>query len=156
MSRGAHIVLLEERALRLLLCLAKHAGTVLSSDELLKQVWPGVIVSPDAIHQAISSLRRQLGDDPIHPAYIATVPGRGYRFIATVSSAAREPGPRAASWLAGDAPPQSEAGRHSGPLLLVIALLVLVGGLIALGMLSWETPAQVGALPAGTSLYMLA
>jgi len=71
--------------MRLLLCLAEHAGEVVSIDDLLKQVWSDVIVSPDSVYQAVASLRRQLGDDPKQPTYIETVPRLGYRMIATVS-----------------------------------------------------------------------
>ncbi|MGB6157888.1 MAG: winged helix-turn-helix domain-containing protein [Acidobacteriaceae bacterium] len=75
---------LEARAMRLLLCLAEHAGEVVSIDDLLDQVWSGVIVSPDSVYQAVTSLRRTLGDDPRQPIYIATVPRLGYRMVATV------------------------------------------------------------------------
>lgn len=71
--------------MRLLLCLAQHAGEVVSIDELLNQVWAGVIVTPDSVYQAVASLRRLLGDDAKEPAYIATVPRLGYRMVATVS-----------------------------------------------------------------------
>lgn len=71
--------------MRLLLCLAEHAGEVVSIDDLLNQVWAGVIVSPDSVYQAVASLRRLLGDDPKEPTYIATVPRLGYRMVATVS-----------------------------------------------------------------------
>ena len=71
--------------MRLLLCLAEHAGEVVSIDDLLNQVWSGVIVSPDSVYQAVTSLRRLLGDDPKQPTYIATVPRLGYRMVATVS-----------------------------------------------------------------------
>jgi TolB-like protein/DNA-binding winged helix-turn-helix (wHTH) protein len=71
--------------MRLLLCLAEHAGQVVSIDDLLNQVWPGVIVTPDSVYQAVASLRRLLGDDPKRPTYIATVPRLGYRMVATVS-----------------------------------------------------------------------
>lgn len=57
----------------------------MSIDELLSQVWAGVIVTPDSVYQAITSLRRQLGDDPKQPSYVATVPRLGYKMIATVS-----------------------------------------------------------------------
>jgi len=77
---------LEVRTLRLLLCLAEHAGEVVSIDDLLKQVWSGVAVSPDSVYQAVASLRRQLGDDPKQPIYIATVPRLGYRMVAAVSA----------------------------------------------------------------------
>jgi len=71
--------------MRLLLCLAEHAGEVVSIDDLLNQVWSGVIVTSDSVYQAVTSLRRVLGDDPKQPTYIATVPRLGYRMVATVS-----------------------------------------------------------------------
>jgi DNA-binding winged helix-turn-helix (wHTH) protein len=86
MTRQGETVRLETRTLRLLLCLAERAGEVVSVDELLNEVWPGVIVTPDSVYQAVTALRRQLGDNPRQPAYIATVPRRGYRLVATVDS----------------------------------------------------------------------
>ena len=70
----------------LLLCLAEHAGEVVSIDELLNRAWPGVNVAPDSVYQAVTSLRRVLGDDPKKPTYIATVPRLGYRMVAKVSA----------------------------------------------------------------------
>lgn len=92
----------------LLLCLAEHAGEVVSIDDLLNQVWSGVIVSPDSVYQAVTSLRRQLGDDPKQPTYIATVPRLGYRMVATVSPWSDQPATRprlkaGLTWAAGAA-----------------------------------------------------
>ena len=84
MTRGDETVRVEARTMRLLLCLAENAGEVVSIDDLLDQVWQGVIVTPDSVYQAVTALRRLLGDDPKQPAYIATVPRRGYRMVATV------------------------------------------------------------------------
>jgi len=75
---------LEARTLRLLLCLAQHAGEVVSIDDLLGEVWAGVVVTSDSVYQAVASLRRVLGDDPKRPVYIATVPRLGYRMVASV------------------------------------------------------------------------
>jgi transcriptional activator of cad operon len=83
-SRNGETTRVEERSMRLLLCLAEHAGEVVSIDELLRQVWADVNVSPDSVYQAVTSLRRSLGDDPKQPAYIATVPRLGYRMVAKV------------------------------------------------------------------------
>jgi transcriptional activator of cad operon len=91
MSRAGKTVRVEARTMRLLLCLAENAGEVVSVDDLLSQVWPGVIVTSDSVYQAVTSLRRLLGDDPKQPSYIATVPRLGYRMIATVTSCADEP-----------------------------------------------------------------
>jgi TolB-like protein/DNA-binding winged helix-turn-helix (wHTH) protein len=84
-SREGKTVRLEARTMRLLLCLAEHAGRVVSVDELLEQVWAGVIVTPDSVYQAVAALRRLLGDDPKQPTYIATEPRLGYRMVAPVS-----------------------------------------------------------------------
>jgi transcriptional activator of cad operon len=84
-SRNGETARVEMRTMQLLLCLAERAGEVVSIDELLNQVWTGVIVSPDSVYQAVTSLRRLLGDDPKHPTYIETVPRLGYRMVATVS-----------------------------------------------------------------------
>src|SRR5271154_1779044 len=84
-SRNGDVAHVEVRTMRLLLCLAEHAGEVVSIDDLLNQVWPGVNVTQDSVYQAVASLRRLLGDDPKQPTYIETVPRLGYRMVATVS-----------------------------------------------------------------------
>jgi transcriptional activator of cad operon len=92
-SRDGKIARVEVRTMRVLLCLAEHAGEVVSIDELLNQVWPDVSVSPDSVYQAVTSLRRLLGDDPKQPTYIATVPRLGYRMVAAVSPWPDQPSP---------------------------------------------------------------
>src|ERR1700740_2424831 len=83
-SREGETVRVEARAMRLLQYLADRPGETVSIDDLLEQVWTGVIVTPDSVYQAITSLRRLLGDGPKQPTYIATVPRLGYRMVATV------------------------------------------------------------------------
>ncbi|HKF04760.1 MAG TPA: winged helix-turn-helix domain-containing protein [Candidatus Sulfotelmatobacter sp.] len=83
-SRNGETVRLEMRTMRVLVCLAEHAGDVVSIDDLLSAAWAGVNVSPDSVYQAVASLRRLLGDDPKEPTYIATVPRLGYRMVAEV------------------------------------------------------------------------
>ena len=64
--------------------LVEHAGEVLEKDSLMSAIWPGVIVEENNLSQAISQLRRMLGDDGAEHRYILTVPRRGYRFVADV------------------------------------------------------------------------
>ena len=85
MSKDGNTVKLERRAMQLLLCLAEHAGQVVSVEQLLDQVWTGVIVSPDSVYHAVAALRRSLGDDSHDPTYITNVPRRGYRLVAPVA-----------------------------------------------------------------------
>ncbi len=110
--------------MRLLLCLAEHAGEVVSLDDLLNQVWSDVTVAPDSVYQAVTSLRRLLGDDPKQPTYIATVPRLGYRMVATVGPWADQSIPQTGSSRASDsehpAPATTDAPdvpKKSGPRL---------------------------------------
>ena len=98
--------------MRLLLCLAEHAGEVVSIDDLLNQVWSEVTVSPDSVYQAVASLRRLLGDDPKQPAYIETVPRLGYRMVATVSPWADQ---RSDQSIAQTGPSGASGGEHPTP-----------------------------------------
>lgn len=92
-SRNGETSRVEERTMRLLLCLAENAGEIVSIEVLLTHVWSDVTVSQDSVYQAVASLRRLLGDDPKQPSYIATVPRLGYRMVAKVSAWADEPSP---------------------------------------------------------------
>jgi TolB-like protein/DNA-binding winged helix-turn-helix (wHTH) protein/Flp pilus assembly protein TadD len=84
-SKDGNTVKLERRTMQLLLCLAEHAGQVVSVEQLLDRVWAGVVVTPDSVYHAVAALRRMLGDDTREPTYIANVPRRGYRLLAPVA-----------------------------------------------------------------------
>lgn len=75
---------LEPRAIELLLYFAQRPNEVISRSELLEQLWPGVIVSDDALTQVVIKLRKALGDSSRSPRYIQTIPKRGYRLVAEV------------------------------------------------------------------------
>jgi TolB-like protein/DNA-binding winged helix-turn-helix (wHTH) protein/Flp pilus assembly protein TadD len=90
-SKGGNTVKLEPRAMQLLLYLAERAGQVVSVEQLLDQVWAGVVVTPDSVYHAVAALRRVLGDDTHDPSYIANVPRRGYRLVAPVAAWADVP-----------------------------------------------------------------
>lgn len=84
MSKDGNTIKLEARTVRLLAYMASRAGEVISIDDLLDNVWTGVVVTQDSVYQAVASLRRALGDDTKEPRYIVTVPRFGYRLIAEV------------------------------------------------------------------------
>src|SRR5262252_1324571 len=64
------------RAYDLLIALIDQRARVMSKDELLEKVWPGVIVEENNLQVQVSTLRRILGNRAI-----VTLPGRGYRFV---------------------------------------------------------------------------
>jgi DNA-binding winged helix-turn-helix (wHTH) protein len=104
LSRGSKVERVEPKSVEVLLALAHHSAQVMSRDQLIAEVWNGIAVSDDALTQSIIKLRKALGDTSKEPAYIQTIPKRGYRLIADVS------------WLDVDGPaavaalPQSSAG----------------------------------------------
>jgi TolB-like protein/DNA-binding winged helix-turn-helix (wHTH) protein len=84
LQRGAETVRLEPKAMELLLVLASRPAQVVSREELLATVWPGVVVGDEALSQVVTKLRKALGDDARVPTYIETISKRGYRLIAPV------------------------------------------------------------------------
>lgn len=86
--RDGHAVGVPPKTFDVLVLLIKNRHRVVSKEEILKGLWRDAFVSDDSVSQCISSLRKALGDDSTEPAFITTVPRRGYRFIAAVTEAA--------------------------------------------------------------------
>lgn len=105
-----------------LVVLHQRAGEVLSSSQLLDEVWGGAAVSGHSVAIVISDLRRALGDDARAPRLIETVPKRGYRLIARPGGAPaghEEPAVRR---------PRRLAKRLATVLVLAAALAVAIVG----------------------------
>jgi DNA-binding winged helix-turn-helix (wHTH) protein/class 3 adenylate cyclase len=103
LARQGEVVPLQPKVLDLLLYLLRHRDRVVSKDELLDQVWPGVAVGDAVLTRAINLARNALGDAGRDRAVIRTLPRKGYRFCAEVRCRAGEKGPaRSAALLAAD------------------------------------------------------
>ena len=74
-------VRLGSRAMDILTVLASAKGEVVSKDELLTRVWPGLTVEENNLQVQISALRKALDDDNGGQSHLVTVPGRGYRLV---------------------------------------------------------------------------
>ena len=72
---------LPPKAMEVLVCLAGAAPETLTRQELLDKVWGERFVSDEVLTHAITELRHALGDAPNNPAYIETIPKRGYRVL---------------------------------------------------------------------------
>ncbi|MCC6563031.1 MAG: winged helix-turn-helix domain-containing protein, partial [Xanthomonadales bacterium] len=70
-----------------LMVLAERQGEVFGKAELLKRVWNDPHLGEESVANAVWMLRKTLGDDARRPAYIETVPRRGYRLVARVAPA---------------------------------------------------------------------
>lgn len=82
--RGGEVVPLTPKSFDTLLALVENSGRLVEKDDLMERVWPGVAVEENNLTQNVSALRKALGERRGEPQYIATVPGLGYRFIASV------------------------------------------------------------------------
>ncbi|HUP62469.1 MAG TPA: tetratricopeptide repeat protein, partial [Thermoanaerobaculia bacterium] len=77
---------LTPKAFDVLLYLLQHPGVAVSKEELLSAVWPDTAIEEGNLSQNIYTLRRALGEERGEHRYIATIPGSGYRFVATVAT----------------------------------------------------------------------
>ena len=85
LERDGAPVALTPKAFSVLHHLARHAGRLVTKEEFLDVVWPGVFVGDAALKVCIREIRKALGDDPQTPTYIQTAHRRGYRFVAPVT-----------------------------------------------------------------------
>ncbi len=91
--RGSEALPLPPKTFAVLCCLVTQAGQLVTKDALLEAVWPETVVSEAVVTVAMRTLRRVLGDQARTPRFIETVHGRGYRFIAPVSTLVAPGGP---------------------------------------------------------------
>lgn len=115
-----------------LVCLATHAETVVSRDQLMEAVWPDVIIVDDTLTRCISQLRKTFGETPTAPRFIQTIRKRGYQLCVPVTPPppARPAQPRA--------PRQPRRARRQA---WGIAL-----SLVLVGLLGWHLGRQQPAL----------
>jgi TolB-like protein/Tfp pilus assembly protein PilF len=81
LKRDGEFVLIGGRALDILCALVSANGDVVTKDDLMAQVWSGLVVEENNIQVHVSTLRKALDDGKGGAGYVATVPGRGYRFV---------------------------------------------------------------------------
>lgn len=109
-----------------LLALVRRAPTVVTVSDLMRAVWPGLVVADETVSQRVRLVREALGKE--HLEYIATVRGRGYRLTVPVEKI-------------------GEANKLAGvrrwakvPVLLLLALIVLLAGISLLMTLRQPEP----------------
>jgi DNA-binding winged helix-turn-helix (wHTH) protein/TolB-like protein/Flp pilus assembly protein TadD len=81
---------LTSKAFETLLVLVRNRDRVLPKEELMNAVWTDSFVEEVNLAQNISALRKALGESPGENRFIATIPGKGYRFVCAVNEAAEE------------------------------------------------------------------
>lgn len=90
LKRSGEVIHLPPKVIDLLLVLVESGGRVLSKDELMQRVWADSFVEETNLTHNISLLRRVLGEKQSGEKFIETIPRRGYRFVAHVTTAKDE------------------------------------------------------------------
>ena len=129
---------LEPQVHELLSYLIEHRDRVVSRDELNEKIWDGRFVSESALSTRIRGVRRALGDDGSHQAYIRTHPKRGFQFVAE----AEHLEPRHAMAAAGGHRP-----REKLPIRLIVVALMLMVAASAGALMMVDSPAPTPDRP---------
>ncbi len=153
--RGEELLHVQGLSFDLLALLVESAPNLVTHDQMLARIWPGLVVGPETVSQRVKLLRAALGDDSRAPRYIEVVRGRGCRMVVDVRArdeAASQADPPAPAILAADAlrpsaqaspVPQSRRGWR-----LLAALAVMAVGGAALMLVQRGSGARVAAAPA--------
>ena len=121
LRREGNPIRLERQPMDLLMLLVERRGQLVFRNDIVARLWTkDVFVDVDTgINTAIRKIRLALGDSPEAPAFVETVPGKGYRFIAAIE-------------VASEAPPGRSRARL--PARLTVGLLAVA---VAMGFATW-------------------
>jgi eukaryotic-like serine/threonine-protein kinase len=140
---------LHDQPFQILVLLLERAGEVVTREEIRQRLWPAntFVEFDNGLNVAVKKLRTALSDDAVNPRFIETVPRRGYRFVAPVSTISSIAAPLTTETVerTPPAPPlivqdpaaevrtsateasATEARKHKLAVALMIALLVMAG-----------------------------
>ncbi len=100
LRRSGRLLEVDALVLRLLSCLVRNAGELVTKDQLVNEVWEGRAIADNAITVSMARLRKLLGHRRGGCEYVATSYGRGYRFIRPVEQRSVQPSPLTAAGTA--------------------------------------------------------
>ena len=146
LSRENEAIPLTPKSFDTLLILIRNSGRVVTKEDLMKALWPDSFVEEANLSQNIFILRKALGETAQDARYIATVPGRGYRFAEKVAETVMVtdtpteepplPSQTGIDEVASTASPSlGESGRHFRIIGVVLGIVIL----LAVGFLIWRS-----------------
>jgi DNA-binding winged helix-turn-helix (wHTH) protein/Flp pilus assembly protein TadD len=153
LSRDEQKNRLQGQPLQLLELLLQHAGSLVTREQIQQHLWPdGTVVEFEhSVNAAVKRLRSALDDDAENPAFIETIPRRGYRFIAQVENIAVTASAADEEHLKHGYP----ARRIPGLPRRIIVMAGVAALLVAAVLVSWLVYSRRPAL-AGTDVILLA
>jgi predicted ATPase len=84
---GDRSIRIGSRALAILIVLVERAGEIVSKEQIFQQVWPDTTVEEGNLRVHVTALRRALGEGQGGARYVASIPSRGYQFVAHTRAA---------------------------------------------------------------------
>lgn len=161
LRRGDTALELRPKSFDLLTCLALGAGRVLTKDELMAAVWPGLVVTDESLARCVSDIRHALGDGD--QRLVKTIPRRGYQLAVAVDNPSAPsatpptaPTPAAAAASAGpDTTPSPDrsnpAAKRGRPVRLgATAILLLLAAVSSIAWVSWRPAGRESGPIAGS------
>jgi predicted ATPase/DNA-binding winged helix-turn-helix (wHTH) protein len=140
---------LGSRAFDILVALVENAGELVTKEELIARVWPNSLVEEGSLRVHMAALRRALGDGQAGKRFVATISGRGYRFVAPLAPVE---GPRP-----GPSQPAGQELKHNLPALQtrMVGRAEIVASLVA-ALSQWRLMTLVGPGGIGKTTVALA
>lgn len=139
---------LRPQSLAVLKHLVANANHVVTKEELLDTIWPGISVTDNSLTQCISEIRKALGDE--EQSMLKTVARRGYRLVLKTEALGLSPDDSSQVYHHAE-PPKEDKGKGRVGLIFAIAALVLAAAVVVL---IW-TPKRAVEAPASLSIAVL-
>lgn len=133
-TRNSGSKYLRPQVMELLVYFARHGGRVVSAEELLDDLWAGKIVTSSTVYNCIAELRQALADADDDQEYIETIPKRGYRLIAPVTT----PDASSETLERRDGFAASVKAAPTAKIRNVILTAALVAGFLLISILAWQ------------------
>ena len=134
LSHNGQTQRVEPKIMDVLVCLASHAGEVVSKETLIQTIWSDRFVTDEVLTTTIWELRKALGDDAKRPRFIQTIPRNGYRLIAPITF--EEPSSSAVEAATPMTPPIETASANSWRRWLLPTMLA--ASVVLLLLLAWQ------------------
>lgn len=136
LRRSGMLIKLAPQPLQILRVLAERSGEIVTRDEIRQAVWgPATFVDLDrSLNVAIAQIRSALNDDADSPRFVATIPKKGYRFVAPVEKIASDSPPSPAQASAIPTPQSRRA-----PWLMIGVAIGAAAAIAAIAILSART-----------------
>jgi TolB-like protein/DNA-binding winged helix-turn-helix (wHTH) protein/Tfp pilus assembly protein PilF len=160
LQREGRRIPVQSKAFDLLAYLIERRARVVSSDELLDALWPGLHVTPAALSTAVQKARQAVGDDGEHQTVLHTEHGKGFRFVAEVidlSTPEADPSVPEADLSASETaqPTQEAAQTKPASFRTRIAAVAGIAALLLVVALIWLSQRQTTDQTPGHSLAVL-